>query len=125
MSIVRRHRQTVIDHDPRTGAVVGATKIFARHVEENGQNLGKLEAENEPVDVAEVPKLWGGTSDENVVALARTEAILQKERDAWAARETELLARQSELETLLGERSTDCDRYKGMLIAIQRAVSTL
>lgn len=125
MPIIRRHRQTVLDHDPRTGAVVGATKIFARHVEEDGKNLGKLEPENEPLDLADVPKLWGDTTNEFVLAHKQSEEALVSERESRAQAEASLLARISELEGLLSARSEECDRLKGLVFQIRKVLMAL
>lgn len=124
MTIVRQHRQTIIDHDPATGAVVGATKIFQRFVEEDGKHMGFLPSENEDLPVKDVPTIWGDTTDEQSAKLRETADILQTERDSTADTVKFRDARIAELEDLLETTSKEADRMKAIIQAAQRTINS-
>lgn len=88
-TIEKRLRSTVIDHDPKTGDIVGATKFYEQVlVDARGQVEGKLEGSvHESIGVKDVPSLWGKTSDSHAAKLQETEEVLQSERDEWAKAE--------------------------------------
>ena len=125
MTIVRNLRQTIIDHDPKTGAVVGATQVFQRHVEEDGKHMGLLEAEHEDLPVKEIPTLWGETTDAYAAKLKETSEILQSERDAHAEVDKAQNARIGELESLLEAASRDGDRLKSIIHGVQKIANSL
>lgn len=123
MPIVRQWRQTLIDHDPNTGTVVGATKIFTRFVEEAGVNLGNLPNENEDLAVANIPTIWGVTSDVYSAKLAENSAILQAERDATAANNAVTAGQIQDLSARLAAADVEIARLSGLVAAIQTAVN--
>lgn len=124
MTIIRNLRQTIIDHDPKTGAVVGATQIFQRHVEVDGKSE-LLPAENEDLPVDKVPSLWGGTSEGYADKLKETSEILQAERDGQLSKDEATAAQitllQQQLEVALAEN----DRLKSIIHTVQKAANNL
>jgi len=84
-TIEKRVRQVIIDLDPKSGDVVGATKIIHQVLVEDGKDVGNLsEILHEDLAVADVPTIWGGTTDNNAAQLKTTADILAAEREATA-----------------------------------------
>lgn len=125
MAIVKNHRQTVLDHDPKTGEIVGATKIFERRVIENDVDQGKLASENEAIELKDVPKLWGATSDRHVDAMAKAETAIAKERDDWAKEREALTGQITQLETALSQRNDQVADLQGRLQVAKQVSETL
>lgn len=118
----KKLRQTIIDHDPATGEVVGATQVFLRSVEVEGKSEA-LEPAAEPLKVEEVPKIWGGTSDAHAAKLQETESVLAAEREARKTEKEEAAAKIKELEDALAEKTKDFNAAAARLVAVVKAAN--
>jgi len=118
--VQKRLRQTVIDHDPKTGAVVGATKLFEQWlVDVDGNDVDKLSTSvSEDVKVADVPKIWNGTTDEHVAKLGETENTLAAERAEWAEEKVAL-------EAAIAERDSQIGLLQDQLVALTTKLTTI
>lgn len=117
MSVIKKLRTTIIDHNPATEEIVGATKVFERFmVDEDDQEEHKIEGNyTEGVDVADIPTIWGGTTDVHVAQLQRTEELLQRERDQWARAEAVYKTTIQTCEEQLRNSEAEISELKGRL----------
>lgn len=84
MKVVKKLRQTLIDHNPENGDFQGATRIYEKFVvDENDEVLEKVQGSvNEPVPVEDLPALLGEVAGGHVKRLAEVEEIVANEREA-------------------------------------------
>lgn len=102
MQVVKKLRQTLIDHNPDNGDFQGATRIYEKVlVDENGQVVEQVKGLiNEVVPVEDLPALLGEVAGGHVKKLAEVEEILAAEREAAKNQREKLQAQIQELEAI-------------------------
>lgn len=88
-TIVKKLRQTVIDHDPAVeNSFDGAIRIYQQWVlDDDGTKIGQMEDVAEVVKGDDLVSILGETSAKHVLQLDQTEEILAAEREGWKTRE--------------------------------------